>query len=207
MSVASHAGLRKSIRPAHKRDSSAVAFPRFTRVAWRRHERAGFALYRQAVAAARVPYLYLTLGAPDTFDGRFDLVSLYVILLIERLRAAPAPGPDVAQALFDAMFSDMDMTLREIGVGDLSVGKKVRKMWEAVHGRAAAYSGALAAGDVAALAAALSRNVWRGEMPGHASAALARIALAQHRHLATQGLDALARGHASFLAPEDALVA
>ncbi|MGH7211060.1 MAG: ubiquinol-cytochrome C chaperone family protein, partial [Acetobacteraceae bacterium] len=71
----------------------------------RRHERAGFALYTKAVAAARSPYFYSDLGAPDTFDGRFDLVGLHVILLIERLRAAPPPGPDLAQAVFDAMFS------------------------------------------------------------------------------------------------------
>ncbi len=147
------------------------------------------------------------LGAPDTFDGRFDLVGLHVILLIERLRPAPEPGPDLAQALFDAMFSDMDLTLREIGVGDLSVGKKVRRMWEAVHGRAAAYSGPLESGDAEALAGALVRNVWRGEAPEHAAAALARIALAQRNHLAAQPLDALAAGQVSFLAPEEALAA
>lgn len=205
MSGASHAGPRESIRSADRQDSPAVAFPRFTRAARRQHERTGFALYHRAVAAARAPYLYTVLGAPDTFDGRFDLVSLHAILLIERLRAAPPPGPALAQALFDAMFSDMDMTLREIGVGDLSVGKKVRKMWEAVHGRATAYSGPLAAGDVDPLAEALARNVWRGEAPRNAATALARIALAQHRHLAAQGLDALVRGDVSFLAPEDAL--
>ena len=182
-----------------------MAFSPFIRSARQRHERAGFALYRQAVAAARTPYLYKTLGAPDTFDGRFDLVSLHVIVLIERLRAAPAPGPALAQALFDAMFSDMDMTLREIGVGDLSVGKKVRKMWEAVHGRAAAYSGPLAAGDAAVLADALARNVWRGEAPGRGAITLARIALAQYRHLAAQPLDAFASGEVRFLAPEEAL--
>lgn len=181
-----------------------MAFLRSLLAPRRRHERAGFALYRQAVAAARAPYLYETLGAPDTFDGRFDLVGLHVILLIERLRAAPPPGPDLAQALFDAMFSDMDMTLREIGVGDLSVGKKVRAMWEALHGRAVAYAAPLGTGDAGALAAALARNVWRGEAPEDAAAALARIALAQRDHLAAQPLSALLAGEVTFLPPQEA---
>src|SRR5579875_1544843 len=95
----------------------------------KRHERAGFSLYTAAVRAAREPFFYTALAVPDTLDGRFDMIGLYVSLLIERLRTAPPPGPDLAQAVFDAMFSDMDGTLREMGVGDLSVGKKVRAMW------------------------------------------------------------------------------
>ena len=102
-------------------------------------ERAAFTLYTGAMQAAREPFLYTDLGVPDTLDGRFDLVGLYASLLIRRLRRDAPPGPALAQAVFDAMFSDMDVTLREMGVGDLSVGKKVRAMWEAFHGRARAY--------------------------------------------------------------------
>src|SRR5206468_4255637 len=72
-------------------------------------------------------------------------------------------SPALAQAVFDAMFSDMDLNLREMGVGDLSVGKRVRVMWEAFHGRCTAYQAAIEAGDVPALEAALVRNVWRGQ--------------------------------------------
>jgi len=174
----------------------------------RRHERAGFALYAAAVAGARTPYYYGDLGAPDTFDGRFDLVGLHVILLIDRLRAAAPPGPDLAQAVFDAMFSDMDVTLREMGVGDLSVGKKVRAMWEAFHGRAAAYAAPLESGAADALAAALARNVWRGaDPPPGAPAALARVAFAQRADLARQSLDALSAGTVSFQPPASVLAA
>jgi cytochrome b pre-mRNA-processing protein 3 len=166
----------------------------------RRHERAGFALYCAAVASAREPFLYATLGVPDTLDGRFDLVALYAFLVIHRLRGLPEPGPALAQAVFDAMFSDMDMNLRELGVGDLSVGKRVRAMWEAFHGRAAVYAEALEAADLAALAAALVRNVWRGSPPpGGAAEALARLTLAQAAYLAGQPLAALAAGEAQFL--------
>jgi cytochrome b pre-mRNA-processing protein 3 len=164
-----------------------------------RHERAGFALYVAAVAAARDPWFYRTLGVPDTLDGRFDLIALYAFLVIHRLQDAPDPGPALAQAVFDAMFSDMDNNLREIGVSDLSVGRRMRAMWEALHGRAQAYSAAIQAADRTALAAALARNVWRGAAPNGAPDLLTRLVLAQTAHLAQQPLAALAAGHADFL--------
>jgi cytochrome b pre-mRNA-processing protein 3 len=141
---------------------------------------------------------------PDTLDGRFDMVSLYAFLLIQRLRREPAPGPALAQAVFDAMFSDMDVNLREMGVGDLSVGRKVRVMWEAFHGRAAAYAAAMNAGDMAALEAALVRNVWRGNPPPDGSTrALRRVIMSQEAHLSAQLLQALARGAVDFLSAEE----
>jgi cytochrome b pre-mRNA-processing protein 3 len=164
-----------------------------------RHERAGYALYGAAVAAAREPYLYESLGVPDTLDGRFDLIALHAFLLVNRLQASPEPGPALAQAVFDAMFSDMDMNLREIGVSDLSVGKRVRAMWEAFHGRAKAYTAAMQSGDQSGLEAALARNVWRGAAPEGAAAALARLVFAQVECLAVQTLTTLAAGEARFL--------
>src|SRR5580692_7275438 len=109
--------------------SIASLLPRLGRRA--EHERIGFRLYGAAVAAAREPYCYAEHGVPDTLDGRFDLIGLHVFLLIDRLRFLPAPGQALAQAAFDAMFGDMDTALREMGVGDLSVGRRVRAMWEA----------------------------------------------------------------------------
>jgi cytochrome b pre-mRNA-processing protein 3 len=162
----------------------------------RPHERAGCTLYAQAVAAARDPYFYTAVGAPDTLDGRFDLVGLHAYLVIRRLQAEPPPGPAMAQAVFDAMFNDMDVALREMGVGDLSVGRKVKVMWEAFHGRAIAYGNALDAGDRACLRAALARNVWRGAAAGDGPERLAAIAMAQEAHLAGQSL---AAGRVAFL--------
>ncbi|MDE2006440.1 MAG: ubiquinol-cytochrome C chaperone family protein [Rhodospirillales bacterium] len=165
-----------------------------------RHERAGFALYSEAAAAARDPHLYAAIGVPDTLDGRFDALALCAVLLIERLRAGPPPGAALAQAVFDAMFSDLDLALREMGAGDPTVPRKMRDMWNALHGRAIAYGPALAAGDAAALAEALARNVWRGAPPGpDQPAALARFALAQAGHLAAQPEAAFAAGTARFL--------
>lgn len=171
-----------------------------------RYERAGYELYCAAVAAARAPWFYAELGVPDTVDGRFDLVGLHVFLLIRRLIALPRPGPALAQAVFDAMFSDMDVNLREIGVGDMSVGKKVKAMWEAFHGRSAAYQAALSAGDAAALAAALARNVWRGKGTAAQADRLARVAQAIDRHMATQDLAALRAGRVTY-PPADAAAA
>lgn len=170
-----------------------------------RHERTGFQLYSLAVAAARDPFLYLTGGVPDTLDGRFDLIGLHSFLLIHRLTREPEPGPAIAQAVFDAMFSDMDINLREMGVGDLSVGKRVKAMWEAFHGRSAVYTAALDQQDEAALTAALARNLWRGATPpAGADAMMCRMVLAQTKALADQALSALARGEARFLPAEEA---
>src|SRR5580693_6188075 len=74
-----------------------------------KHERAAYHLYGSAVAAARDPYLYVTLGVPDTLDGRFDAICLHVYLLIRRLNQDGAAGAEMAQAVFDAMFHDMDI--------------------------------------------------------------------------------------------------
>ncbi len=164
------------------------------------HERTGFELYGAAVAAARHPWFYGETGVPDTLDGRFDLVALHVALLIRRLRRDTDPrGPEVAQAVFDAMFADMDLNLREMGVGDLSVGKRVKRMWEAFHGRALAYEAAL--DGQGELEAALARNVWRDSAPPGGAAALSAQARRIADALEGQGFAELVRGRVTFPAP------
>ena len=128
---------------------------------------------------------------PDTLDGRFDAIGLHVYLLIRRLSAEPEPGPALAQAVFDAMFLDMDINLREMGVGDMSVGKRNRAMWEAFHGRSAAYAAAW--DDPAALEAASARNFWRGADPPPGAAARigpAGPSAGAHAGIAATGCDA-----------------
>ncbi len=165
-----------------------------------RHERTGFALYSAAVLAARHPYFYTVLAVPDTLDGRFDMVALHASVLIRRLRSLPPPGAPVAQAVFDAMFSDMDITLREMGVGDMTVARNVRAMWEAFHGRAIAYEAAMADPDPAALTLALARNVWRGgDSPG--AAELAQITRALIAALDATPAERLFAGRVAFPAP------
>lgn len=171
-----------------------------------RQERIGFGLYTAAVGAARDPFLFTELAVPDTLDGRFDIVGLYVFLTIQRLKREPEPGPTLAQAVFDAMFSDMDVNLREMGVGDMVVGRRVRAMWEAFHGRAQAYAEPMEAGDMGQLEAALARNIWRGAPPPNPDAptALRRLVLAQEAFLNTQTLRELGTGAIRFLPAQEA---
>lgn len=166
----------------------------------RPYERTGFELYGAAVAAARAPAYYAGGGVPDTTAGRFELISLHVAVLIRRLRRfGDKPAQELAQSIFDAMFSDMDVTLREMGVGDLGVGKRVKFLWEGFHGRAQAYAAALDAGDMAGLEAALARNVWAGHPPPEgAPAALAARAFAMAATLEGQGFEGFAAGRADF---------
>lgn len=166
----------------------------------KRYERAGFALYTAAVRAARDPFYYAALDVPDTMDGRFDMIGLYTFLLIDRLHREQEAGKALAQAVFDAMFLDMDHTLRELGIGDITVGRKNKAMWEALNGRRQAYEVAVATGDADALADAVGRNVWRGAPPDGVAVRLAAVIIEQHRHLAGQSLDALITGRVEFLA-------
>jgi len=95
--------------------------------------------YLSIVKQARRPEFYATGGAPDNFDGRFDMMALHVHLVLRRLRALGMGRSDIGQDLFDLFFKDMDQAMREAGVGDMGVGKKVQKMVEAFYGRATAY--------------------------------------------------------------------
>ena len=193
--------------------------------------REGYILYGAAVVAARQPTYYMD-GAPpqpgtgdsitqpgtgdsitqpgtgycvpDTLHGRFDLVGLHVALLIRRLRHDADPvGAELAQAVFDAMFNDMDVNLREMGVGDMSISRRVKSLWEAFHGRAQAYEAALDARDANQLAAVLRRNLWAGTPPADATAPprLAARAMALEQALADQPLAAIRQAGPEFSPP------
>jgi len=160
-------------------------------------EQAARALYGAIVAQARRPEFYLQGAVPDTVDGRFDLLALHVFLVLHRLRGDGARSAALAQALFDLMFADMDHNLREMGVGDLSVGRKVKTMAKALYGRIAAYEPGL--GDQAVLADALARNLYRGAAVDRgALARLARYVTAAAAALAGQSTDALLAGQVRF---------
>jgi len=129
-------------------------------------KRAARRLFSAIMAEARAPAFYLEGGVADTIDGRFDLVVLHLYLVLRRLKGEGPAGQAMAQRVFDAAFSNFDEALREMGVGDLSVGKKIRKMAEAFYGRLEAYERAFGAGQVDALEDALVRNIYRGAHPG-----------------------------------------
>lgn len=117
----------------------------------------GQGLERQISARARARVFFEKFGVPDTMDGRFDLVALHAWLVLARLKQQGEDG--AAQALTDALFVSFDEALREQGVSDMGMGRRMKAMANAFYGRCAAYS---AAKDAAELAEALARNVWRG---------------------------------------------
>jgi cytochrome b pre-mRNA-processing protein 3 len=118
-------------------------------------------LHGDIMAAARHPAFYLELGVPDTFEGRFEAFSLLAILTIRQLASMAPPGPDMAQDLTNAIFHHFDVMLREMGVGDLMVPKRVQALAQAFLGRTRAYYEARH--DDAAMASALNRNVQGGQ--------------------------------------------
>jgi len=120
------------------------------------------ALYGTIVTQARMPRFYQDYAIADTVNGRFDLIVLHLAPVLDRMAAEPALR-ELAQRLFDRFWQDMDHNLREMGVGDLAVPKRMRRLGEAYYGRAQAYRTALAAAGTDALADALARNVYDGE--------------------------------------------
>ncbi|MGQ0662618.1 MAG: ubiquinol-cytochrome C chaperone family protein [Pseudomonadota bacterium] len=127
-------------------------------------------LYLAVVAQARQRAFFAALEVPDSLDGRFETIALHAFLVLHRLKAEGAARAALGQALFDTMFADMDRNLREMGAGDLGVGRRVKDMAAAFYGRVGAYDEGLAEGDET-LAAALRRNLF-GTIPGPSATAL-----------------------------------
>jgi cytochrome b pre-mRNA-processing protein 3 len=126
------------------------------------HRIAGQSLYEAATRQARQTAFYAELAVPDTVEGRFELYTLHVVLLVHRLTKLDGEAARVSQALFDAYLQALDDALREMGVGDLSVAKKMRKLGEAFYGRAKAYQAILAAPGMEGLAALIERTIYAG---------------------------------------------
>jgi cytochrome b pre-mRNA-processing protein 3 len=154
------------------------------------------ALYGAIVAQARLPGFYRDYGVPDTVEGRFELIVLHLALLLDRLAEEPALRT-LGQGVFDRFCQDMDHNLREMGVGDLTVPKQMRRMGEAFYGRAQAYREALAAADDKALVESLARNIYGGAQgqQAHRLAAYMREAVG---HLKALDQSALAAAELRF---------
>ncbi|MBT2186295.1 ubiquinol-cytochrome C chaperone family protein [Sphingobium nicotianae] len=149
-------------------------------------------LYEAVIATARAPHWYLEGGVADTLDGRFDMVAAVLSLVLMRLEALDANTESVK--LTELFITDMDGQIRQIGFGDLVVGKQVGKMVGALGGRLAAYRAGLT--GEASLAEALVRNLYRGEAPAADELAYAEARLrALADGLAGQDLPALLAGN------------
>jgi cytochrome b pre-mRNA-processing protein 3 len=168
-------------------------------------------LYGAIVAQARSPVFYTHYGVSDSVEGRFELIVLHLVLVLRRLgadqpasRRGPSlgPGSAVGQRLFDVFCRDLDDNLREMGVGDLAVPRRMRQFGEAFYGRQAAYAAALGAADPKELEKALARNILGEGDAGDRTAPLARYMRAAAAQLDAQPEDALIAGRAAFPSPE-----
>jgi hypothetical protein len=158
-------------------------------------------LYGAIVAQSRRAAFYIGYGVPDTIDGRFDLIVLHMVLLLARLDRGGLPARDLGQSLFDLFCRDLDANLREMGVGDLAVPKRMRQFAEAFYGRQAAYLAALDARTAESL-----RRRWRvisfGGVDGAGPRRLGRYARAVARQFEVLDQEALLRGAVVFPDPE-----
>lgn len=152
----------------------------------------GAKLYEAVTRQARKPEFYVELGVPDSVEGRFELYSLHVVLLLHRLKGQGAQASEVSQALFDAYIRSLDDALRDLGVGDLSVGKKMRKLGEAFYGRVKSYESTLTDGDVI-LRDLVARTLYADNAEGAVDAMVAYIH-ASESSLGNQALSDIIEG-------------
>jgi cytochrome b pre-mRNA-processing protein 3 len=170
-------------------------------------------LYGAIVAQARSPAFYTDYGVPDTVEGRFELLVLHMVLVLRRLgreagtapgqgRAGRPAGQEMGQELFDRFCRDLDHNLREMGVGDLAVPKRMRGFAEAFYGRQAVYTAALGAADAHELEKALARNIFAESAADERAVRLARYVRAAASTLDTEEEGALTAGQTAFPSPE-----
>ncbi|MEL6751598.1 MAG: ubiquinol-cytochrome C chaperone family protein, partial [Pseudomonadota bacterium] len=133
------------------------------------------ALYGKVVARARDHRFFTAFGVPDTFDGRFEMLTVHLFLLHHRLKDEDAKARETSQCVFDCFIDDMDAALREAAVGDQTVPKRIAKMTRVFYGRTGALEEAMAAEDShAALEEVLRRNIHPDDQKAPDQSALAR---------------------------------
>lgn len=160
-------------------------------------------LYAEIVAAARRPEFYSKWQVPDTPLGRFEMIALHMFLFQHRVHGQSGAIRDIAQVLTDDFFADVEHSLRELGIGDMGVPKRMKKLARMFYGRTAAYGDALEKGDAVALALALARNIRPDAAEWPQAAALANYVIAADKALAEQDLEAISSGRVRFPKIED----
>jgi cytochrome b pre-mRNA-processing protein 3 len=154
--------------------------------------------YEALTSAARMPDFYVRLDVPDTVMGRFEMLSVVMILFFRRTRASATSGQEIAQEIVDAFFEDIDYSIRELGIGDNGVPKRMKKLAGMFYGRLEAYSKAMDTSDPTALAIALNRNVHPKSVDAIDMSGLANWMFSAEAHLSAQSEDVIATGSATF---------
>lgn len=161
-------------------------------------------LYAETILAARRSLFFNEGYVPDTAEGRFEMIALTAFLVLQRLKKIEGTN-ELSQKYFDIMFDDIDSNLRELGVGDLAVGKKVKKLAESFYGRIKAYEGGLETDDNKLLTAALLRNVYRKtNVTPEVAEKLSVYVRDEASHLNSQEDQAFLGGKISFIDPSQA---
>ena len=156
-------------------------------------------LHERIATASRAQGLYVGIGVPDTLEGRFESLSLHMILVLRRLRVLPAPAADVGQDLVDCFFHLLDVNLRELGVGDTVVPKRMKKLAAAFYEVTRRYDPVLDSGQVPELIRAVAAGFGIADEP---AAALGGYILEAERALGTAGLDDLLRTGPAWPCPD-----
>ncbi len=158
-----------------------------------------YRLYGQIVAQARNVEFYTIHGVADTVNGRFDLISLHAYIVMRRLKDIGEEGSQLSQDLFDIMFADMDKNIREMGVGDLSVGKKIKALAKSFYGRIKAYDDGIAEIEGATLADSLKRNLYHDQEPADEQVQIIADYVLQEIQLSSNwDIEQLKKGSISF---------
>ena len=162
------------------------------------YEQESRAVYAKCLNTARNPAFITEYGLPDEMDTRFELLTLHAILIMLRTLGEPGfPAQPFNQTLFDTLFIDMEQTLREMGIGDMGIPKRMKKMMTGFNGRLHAYETALSDTKNAQLTEALSRNVTAETTPKNAKK-LAKYVRAQQKHLATMSINTMLTAESLF---------
>lgn len=168
------------------------------------------AIFDRLTAASRHPSLYETMGAPDTVMGRFEMIAAHMVIFFRRTGKGSPAVRDLAQEIVDAFFEDIDHSIREIGIGDMGVPKRMKKLARMFYGRYESYAKAIDDNDGKALEAALSRNIYPPQRDGSINpqtrdvSALADYFLARASDLQSTSDEDILAGRVMIVPPQPA---
>jgi cytochrome b pre-mRNA-processing protein 3 len=157
--------------------------------------------YDALTSAARTPFFYSDLDVPDTVMGRFEMLSIVMILFFRRTAGSQVSGQELAQEIVDAFFQDIDHSIRELGIGDKSVPKRMKKLAGMFYGRLETYAAALEARDGDMLAEALRRNIYPQRQDAPDMRRLGEWMIAAEAGLKAIPEDEISRGQVVLLSP------
>lgn len=157
--------------------------------------------YATLTSAARIPFFFTDLDVPDTVMGRFEMLTVVMILFFRRTANSAASGQELAQEIVDAFFQDIDHSIRELGIGDQTVPKRMKKLAGMFYGRLETYAAALEEKNAEKLASALQRNIYPQKQDAPSMRGLAEWMIAAEAALAEVSEDEISRGGAVLPQP------